>query len=356
MENIECETSENKFIDRFNPFSNKRENRFYSDDYRKIEPLISLKDFSLPVKPSNCEKKNIRKHYNRVGGFMLLHLGMSYVLVTIFSVLAGVLLFSYPDSFEEYVENSSIEISVSAMTFIITNIVIFLVGCGICGYKKEDFFRKSSVSYKRSIFRYIIIALFLQQLASIIYIFAETFFTETVESSQEVSTSGKIIVEMLYGCIAAPITEELVFRGLMLKNLSKVSQGFGIFMSAFLFGLFHGNIFQFITGFLCGIIFGYVVVKYNSLTPAIILHMVVNLSVDVRTMVLNCFSEEVSSLFVLIYIVFILVAGFAAIIYSIVCKDIPPHSDKLQRKRTLPLALTSWLFVFAAIAYVICIV
>ena len=61
-----------------------------------------------------------------------------------------------------------------------------------------------------------------------------------------------------------------------MKALSRVSQRFGIFMSAFLFGLAHGNIVQMVSGFIIGILMGYVDVKHNSLIPSIIIHFAVN--------------------------------------------------------------------------------
>lgn len=73
-------------------------------------------------------------------------------------------------------------------------------------------------------------------------------FLEKLMDSQTGSLKAEIIMAG-YTCIIAPITEELVFRGFCLKNLSRFNQRFGILASAFLFGLVHQNIIQFILAF-----------------------------------------------------------------------------------------------------------
>ena len=85
-----------------------------------------------------------------------------------------------------------------------------------------------------------------------------------------------VILSIIYSIIIAPVTEELLMRGFVQKNLSRVSQRFGIFMTAFLFGVWHENVAQFILAFIVGIFFGYIDAKHDSLVPSIICHMAVN--------------------------------------------------------------------------------
>ncbi|MCI7805124.1 MAG: CPBP family intramembrane metalloprotease, partial [Oscillospiraceae bacterium] len=85
-----------------------------------------------------------------------------------------------------------------------------------------------------------------------------------------------IAVTIVYTCIAAPVTEELLYRGFVLKNLSRVGQRFGIIMSSLLFGLMHGNVSQFIFAFFMGIFFAHIDVKHNSLIPSMIVHAFAN--------------------------------------------------------------------------------
>lgn len=77
--------------------------------------------------------------------------------------------------------------------------------------------------------------------------------------------------------IAAPIFEELIFRGIMLEGLlRKYSPQTSIFLSSFLFGLVHLNPWQFITGFILGIFLGWVYYNTRSVLPSIIIHAAAN--------------------------------------------------------------------------------
>lgn len=91
-----------------------------------------------------------------------------------------------------------------------------------------------------------------------------------------VSGSADTFSMFLYSAIFAPIAEELLFRGYILRSLRPYGKRFAIFGSAVLFGLFHGNLLQTPYAFLVGLLLGYVTVEY-SLTWAVVLHMFNNL-------------------------------------------------------------------------------
>lgn len=78
--------------------------------------------------------------------------------------------------------------------------------------------------------------------------------------------------------IAAPILEEILFRGLILEGLLKrFSPKKAIFWSAFLFGLVHMNPWQFVGGMLAGLLMGWLYYKSKSLIPGILVHFFNNL-------------------------------------------------------------------------------
>ncbi len=77
--------------------------------------------------------------------------------------------------------------------------------------------------------------------------------------------------------ITGPILEEALFRGIILDGfLTRYKPGKAIFWSAFLFGLFHLNPWQFIPGFLIGLLLGYIYLKTRSIIPVILVHIVNN--------------------------------------------------------------------------------
>ena len=79
--------------------------------------------------------------------------------------------------------------------------------------------------------------------------------------------------------IAAPILEELIFRGVILDGLlKKYTPAKSILISSLLFGLVHLNPWQFITGLIIGIFSGWVYYRTKSLSLSIIIHASANLS------------------------------------------------------------------------------
>lgn len=77
--------------------------------------------------------------------------------------------------------------------------------------------------------------------------------------------------------ILAPITEEVLLRGVILKGLlSKYSSITAILVSSVIFGVIHGNVYQFVLAIVIGIFFGWMFVKTRSLLLCILAHAFFN--------------------------------------------------------------------------------
>ena len=102
------------------------------------------------------------------------------------------------------------------------------------------------------------------------------FGLSALESIQSATMDFDSLTMFLYAAVGAPIMEEIIFRGLVLRHLEPYGKSFAIVMSAFAFGIFHGNIVQIPYAFLVGLVMGYVAIEYNILW-AMVLHMINNL-------------------------------------------------------------------------------
>ncbi len=80
--------------------------------------------------------------------------------------------------------------------------------------------------------------------------------------------------------ILAPLAEEVVFRGAILRTLldmmSKKNHWVAIMISAALFGAVHGNAAQFVNALLMGLLLGWMYYRTKSLVPGILMHWVNN--------------------------------------------------------------------------------
>lgn len=113
---------------------------------------------------------------------------------------------------------------------------------------------------------------------------------------EAVSGASDTFSMFLYASILAPVAEELLFRGYVLRTLRPYGKRFAILGSAFLFGLFHGNLLQTPYAFLMGLVLGYVAAEY-SLGWSIALHMFNNFVLaDLLTRLLTPLPEMAASL------------------------------------------------------------
>lgn len=77
--------------------------------------------------------------------------------------------------------------------------------------------------------------------------------------------------------ILAPIFEELIFRGMILRTLSKYNKVFAIVITSLFFALLHLNITQAVPAFFMSLVLCYMSLKTNSLLVTILAHATNNL-------------------------------------------------------------------------------
>lgn len=98
---------------------------------------------------------------------------------------------------------------------------------------------------------------------------------------------------LIYMVIIAPIMEEYVFRKLIVDRTCRYGQGVAIVLSGLMFGLFHGNLNQFVYAFALGAFLAYLYVQTGNLKITIALHMIINFFGGlVSTLLLGVIDEE----------------------------------------------------------------
>lgn len=105
---------------------------------------------------------------------------------------------------------------------------------------------------------------------------ANLFGLSVLEAMEMASAGADTLSMFLYMGFGAPIVEEIVFRGVIMRGLEPYGKRFAILASAVLFGLFHGNLVQSPYAFAVGLVFGYTAMEY-SIAWAMVLHMLNNL-------------------------------------------------------------------------------
>lgn len=100
---------------------------------------------------------------------------------------------------------------------------------------------------------------------------------------QSVTESSPTWIILLFVGILAPILEEIFFRKLLIDRLYAYGDLPAILISGILFGLVHGNFYQFFYAASLGIVMGYIYVRTGKIRYTVALHMAINIVGSVYT-------------------------------------------------------------------------
>lgn len=95
------------------------------------------------------------------------------------------------------------------------------------------------------------------------------------DASAALSQTGVLMV--IATVVAAPIVEEVIFRGLVQSRLHRAMPGWlAVVLSALAFGLCHGQIVWMAYAFVLGLVFGFMDLRARSIWPSLAAHIVFN--------------------------------------------------------------------------------
>lgn len=114
--------------------------------------------------------------------------------------------------------------------------------------------------------------------------------SEQLKTTMEMMTGGPLVPSLVCVGVFAPLFEEWMCRGLVLRGLLNygkgrdgnsrngkgVSPALAIVISALFFAAIHGNLWQGVSAFLIGCLFGYVYYRTGSLKLTMLMHCVNN--------------------------------------------------------------------------------
>lgn len=142
-----------------------------------------------------------------------------------------------------------------------------------------------------------------------------------------------IIPYLLYAVIGAPVLEELACRKLLLDRLRVFGELPAAFVTALIFGLFHGNSGQFFLAFNLGLLFAVVYMKTGKIVYTMLLHAAINLTGSLDGILYLFGVETVGGIpFSTILFSFIAFLGVAGGIFLIVA--LARRSEKLRLEPT----------------------
>lgn len=299
------------------------------------------------------EKKKIRKNYNAIGAALLiLYILINVICITLYAQFSSDITYNE----EGMAVYGFADMLIGGCMPAVIAILVFFGYCLCTRYNPKKLFRVKGLD-KGQIFRYCIIVLGLQQASRICAMFLSSFL---YSHGLEVSGLNYVLehepsayaADIFGAVILAPIGEELIYRGVVLRCASKVSQRFAIFLSAFIFGIMHGNPYQLVLGFLIGIPMAMITIKTGSLIPSIICHIVNNVIASMPS-IIEYFNEDAAIAVNLITIPIFLLSGIVFLAFEVLSGRMKlPKYTKFHKKRTFPIIFTSWSMIIIMIIYV----
>lgn len=212
-------------------------------------------------------KAKAKKAYSTIGMGIFLILVVSTVLQTLFAL----------SPLGKLAPNSD-------ATFYISFLLMYLIGVPVglifMSRTKTNKLAKSNLSFLQFIAIFAVCISFMY-LGNIIGMLITNLYSSVSGNSVENPINNlilgrSVLLRIIIVSLVGPFVEELIFRKFIIDRLNIYGEKTAIFVSALLFGLFHGNLFQFFYAFFLGLIFGYVYVRYGKLIYTVLLHIIIN--------------------------------------------------------------------------------
>ncbi len=312
----------------------------------------------VPVSPE--EKRAIRKNYSGAFRQAVIHSVGSLVLANIIFVIMTFSGYDFRVNDDGTQIIDTPYLIAGLLPSIIFCISLFLFDKGSSKNKLSDYFPSDRIT-AGTVFGFFGILMLMYSVGIIVQqillagCFAAGFspIKEEYISEDDLSVSY-LVWNFILGSLLAPIGEELLFRGVILRRLSTVSQRFAIFVSALIFGMMHGNLLQMVLGFIIGVVFAYTAVKTGSLALPVAGHIFVNTAALSSSVVTYLTDDDTASAYWLGVIGVFFVIGTVTLIIVLLKKKISfPRSTEYHSRRTFPIMLSCVSFWVMAAVYII---
>ena len=139
-----------------------------------------------------------------------------------------------------------------------------------------------------------------------------------------------LVLQFITIAIVPAFCEEFLFRGVILSNLMPYGKGLAIIVSSVLFGLMHGNFYQFLYTTAAGIILGTLYVVTDSIWCSILMHLVNNSWSVLQSAVFERLTEPMATTVWIMVEGVIFLVGLICVVYLVVRYGDRSPSKSLQ--------------------------
>ncbi len=151
-------------------------------------------------------------------------------------------------------------------------------------------------------------------------------FTEEMLFDTSASTNYELVLTFFTLAVVPGFVEELLFRGVILKNLLPYGRTTAVFASALLFGVMHQNAGQLLYATVAGLVFGYVFVYTKSLWCCVLMHVCNNFLSVLSTAISERLAQDHANAILLGVEIAVFMLGLAAAVYLVLHRKRDPDA------------------------------
>ena len=239
-----------------------------------------------PADPSVEFEKKLLHNYNRSAGGILINTAVSNIAGVVVMIAAAII-FSLqgmsPQELNSALTGTTIMAAASIIAVLFSTPAGVISGFAMTGRLKEF---GSLFAKPKQPAVYILLSVlslpFIQGIGGMLQTVVSLILpaggsTGTFLDDISLSQGGiNTVILLLYILVFAPVAEELLFRGMLMKSAGSADARFAVIFSSLMFALYHGNIMQFIYTFILGLLMSYIDIMTGSLIPSIIVHIANN--------------------------------------------------------------------------------
>lgn len=297
-------------------------------------------------------KKEIRKNTGKlVRGVLFYELIMFLIIIA--DITRRILIVSRNADFNvDAVLDEALKSGISSIIAVILGMAFLFFYFGKSDSRKLVFYTKDKMN-GRSFLKLLTVFMSAQAAFSLLGGGMELGFNQfgysIMGEINDASVNSSTFSMFFYAALLGPVSEEIIFRGFVMRGFEKYGAPYAVVMSAVIFGLFHGNLIQSIFAGLVGLVLGYTTMKY-SIKWAVLLHVINNFVFgELFTRLLSCINEPMQSI-----IFYGIEGGFLAGTVFLILKNKTALRERIKEtkinKGLLVVTYSSiWLLIFFAL-------
>ena len=278
---------------------------------------------------NNETMKQDKKHFSRIGfGYLI-----GTIIITVVQSVAMIIIAAIGEKFPAIAADYT-------YTFLAMMLSAYLIGFPIMGLFIKRVPAQDMADKKKMSIGQWIQALFIS--LALLYFFniigqVITSIIGALKHGAVTNVLGNItgsihpLANLFIIAICAPFVEEILFRKLLIDRTIKYGEFLSVVFSGIVFGLYHGNLNQFIYAVPLGCFFAFIYVKTKDIRYTISLHMVVNFFGSFLSQTFMDYSEVLLAVYGYILIAAMIVGLILLLVH---CKKITLQKNNESGEQT----------------------